>query len=46
MIRELGSFVRYSFLPRKGQANFAVCVGRFDPSEKLEEDLGAELRAF
>lgn len=42
------NFNRYSFLPRKGQGNFAICIGSVNltSDNSLADDLAAELRTF
>lgn len=38
-----GSLIRYTFLPRKGQANFAICLGIINVGIDTNTDLAAEL---
>lgn len=42
----INRFIRYCFLPRKGQANFAISLGQYSPTSESLTDLVAELRPY
>lgn len=44
--RGIDRFIRYCFLPRKGQGNFAVSLGQYTPTTESLADLVAELRPY
>lgn len=39
----IGKLIRYTLLPRKGQANFAICLGIINVGTDTDHDLAADL---